>query len=86
MQSKVTMLLAAALLLASAEARAQRTVKPVIHDRHWVAVTGKPLAATAGAMIFAKGGNAVDATCAMLAATRTRGRRVAPRDLMRCGV
>ena len=50
---------------------AQRTVKPVLHGRHWVAITGKPLGATAGAMIFAKGGNAVDATCAMLAATST---------------
>jgi gamma-glutamyltranspeptidase/glutathione hydrolase len=36
-----------------------------------VAVTGKPLAATAGAMIFAKGGNAVDAACAMLGAVCT---------------
>ena len=50
---------------------AQPTVKPVLHGRHWVAVTGKPLAATAGAMTFAKGGNAVDAACAMLAATCT---------------
>ncbi len=49
----------------------QRTVKPVLHGRHWVAVTGKPLAATAGAMTFQKGGNAVDAACAMLAATST---------------
>jgi gamma-glutamyltranspeptidase/glutathione hydrolase len=36
-----------------------------------MAVTGKPLAATAGAMIFSKGGNVVDASCAMLAATCT---------------
>ncbi len=50
---------------------AQRTVKPVLHGRHWVAITGKPLAATAGAMAFQKGGNAVDAACAMLAATST---------------
>ena len=49
----------------------QRTVKPVLHGRHWVAITGKPLAATAGAMTFQKGGNAVDAACAMLAATST---------------
>jgi len=34
-------------------------------------VTGKPLAATAGALTFARGGNAVDAACAMLAATST---------------
>ena len=45
--------------------------KPVLHGRHWVAITGKPLAATAGAMMFQKGGNAVDAACAMLAATST---------------
>ena len=50
---------------------AQRTVKPVLHGQHWVAITGKPLAATAGALTFAKGGNAVDAACAMLAATST---------------
>lgn len=50
---------------------AQRTQKPVLYGQHWVAVTGKPLAATAGAMIFAKGGNAVDAACAMIAATAT---------------
>jgi gamma-glutamyltranspeptidase/glutathione hydrolase len=36
-----------------------------------VAITGKPLGATAGAMIFQQGGNAVDAACAMLAATAT---------------
>ncbi|MBU1185691.1 MAG: gamma-glutamyltransferase, partial [Acidobacteria bacterium] len=48
-----------------------RTEKPVLHGRHWVAITGKPLAATAGAMMFQKGGNAVDAACAMLAATCT---------------
>jgi gamma-glutamyltranspeptidase/glutathione hydrolase len=51
--------------------QAQRTAKPVLHGRHWVAITGKPLAATAGAMIFQRGGNAVDAACAMLAATTT---------------
>ncbi|MEJ2086810.1 MAG: gamma-glutamyltransferase, partial [Acidobacteriota bacterium] len=60
-----------AVSLGATATLAQRTVKPVLHGRHWVAVTGKPLAATAGAMIFAKGGNAVDATCAMLAATAT---------------
>ena len=50
---------------------AQRTQKPPLHGRHWMAVTGKPLAATAGAMMFFRGGNAVDASCAMLAATTT---------------
>ncbi len=55
----------------TAGAVAQQTVKPVLHGRHWVAITGKPLGATAGAMMFAKGGNAVDAACAMLGATAT---------------
>ena len=50
---------------------AQTTQKPVLHGRHWMAITGKPLAATAGSMIFQKGGNAVDAAFAMLAATCT---------------
>ena len=50
---------------------AQRTARPVLHGRHWVAITGKPLGATAGAMMFHKGGNAVDAACAMLGATAT---------------
>ena len=50
---------------------AQRPQKPVLHARHWLAITGKPLGATAGAMMYQKGGNAVDAACAMLAATAT---------------
>jgi gamma-glutamyltranspeptidase/glutathione hydrolase len=50
---------------------AQRPQKPILYGKHWVAVTGKPTAATAGAMIFQKGGNAVDAACAMIAATST---------------
>jgi gamma-glutamyltranspeptidase/glutathione hydrolase len=54
-----------------APAMAQKTAKPVLHGKHWVAVTGKPLAATAGGMTFTRGGNAVDAACAMLAATST---------------
>lgn len=52
-------------------AAAQQTQKPVLHGKNWMAITGKPLAATAGSMIFQKGGNAVDAACAMLAATCT---------------
>ncbi|MHB1311307.1 MAG: gamma-glutamyltransferase family protein [Gemmatimonadaceae bacterium] len=52
-------------------AAAQRTQKPPLHGRHWMAVTGKPLAAAAGAMTFAKGGNAIDAACAMLGAVTT---------------
>src|SRR5436853_3389368 len=49
----------------------QQTQKPPLHGKNWMAVTGKPMAATAGAMIFQKGGNAIDAACAMLAATCT---------------
>lgn len=64
-------LAAAALAIAPDAARAERTHKPVLHARRWLAITGKPLAATAGAKMFEKGGNAVDATCAMLAATST---------------
>src|SRR6476661_1906198 len=52
-------------------ATAQQTQKPPLHGRNWMAITGKPLAAEAGAMVFQKGGNAVDAACAMLAATCT---------------
>ena len=48
-----------------------KTQKPPLHGQHWMAITGKPLAATAGAMMFQRGGNAVDAACAMIAATST---------------
>jgi gamma-glutamyltranspeptidase / glutathione hydrolase len=64
-------LVALSLVLLTLTGTAQRTVKPVLHGRHWVAVTGKPLGATAGAMIFQRGGNAVDAACAMLGAVST---------------
>jgi len=60
-----------AALSAADSVEAQETTKPVLHGKHWVAITGKPLAATAGAMTFTRGGNAVDAACAMLAATST---------------
>ncbi|MCB9319308.1 MAG: gamma-glutamyltransferase [Lewinellaceae bacterium] len=50
---------------------AQTTQKPALHAKHWMAITGKPLAATAGASIFQQGGNAIDAACAMIAATST---------------
>jgi gamma-glutamyltranspeptidase/glutathione hydrolase len=49
----------------------QPTQKPPLHGKHWMAITGKPLAATAGSMVFQQGGNAIDAACAMLAATCT---------------
>jgi len=57
----------------------RRTQKPPLHGEHWMAITGKPLGATAGAMIFAKGGNAVDAAAAMLAAVCTMW------DTLSCG-
>ena len=59
--------------------RAQRTAKPQLHAKHWIAITGKPLSAEAGAMIFQKGGNAVDAAVAMLAAGCTMW------DTLSCG-
>ncbi len=72
--TRVSRLTIAVLVAASVSApslAAQRTQKPPLHGRHWMAVTGKPLAATAGAMIFQKGGNAIDAACAMLGAVTT---------------
>ncbi len=63
--------LIACSLTLTVTAFAQPTQKPPLHGKHWMAITGKPLAATAGAMVFQQGGNAVDAACAMLAATCT---------------
>ncbi len=68
---KIRFFLLAATLCLGLESNSQTTQKPLLHGRHWMAITGKPLAATAGAMIFQQGGNAVDAACAMLAATCT---------------
>src|SRR5207248_2092994 len=64
-------LLVAGPFLAAAPEPHSQTHKPVLHGRHWVAITGKPLGATAGARIFEGGGNAVDAACAMLAVVCT---------------
>ncbi len=69
--SSILALVALVLGPTLAGAQSFRPQKPVLHGKHWVAITGKPMAATAGAMIFAQGGNAVDAACAMLAATAT---------------
>lgn len=63
---------ALALLVSASMLPAQMpTQKPPLHGRHWIAITGKPLGATAGAMIFQQGGNAVDAAAAMLGAVAT---------------
>jgi gamma-glutamyltranspeptidase/glutathione hydrolase len=61
----------AASLSATPVAAQERTAKPALLGRHWMAITGKPLGATAGAAMFQRGGNAVDAACAMLAAVST---------------
>jgi gamma-glutamyltranspeptidase/glutathione hydrolase len=66
-----SVLVAMSILMLGRAARADRPHKPVLHGQHWVAITGKPLGAQAGAMMFQRGGNAVDATCAMLAAVTT---------------
>ena len=63
----------------AADPRRFATEKPPLHAKHWLAITGKPLSATAGAMMFQKGGNAVDATAAMLAAGCTMW------DTLSCG-
>ncbi len=68
MKHLLTLLAAVSILLSAV---GQQTQKPPLHGKHWMAITGKPLAATAGSMIFERGGNAVDAACAMLAATCT---------------
>src|SRR5438093_4097424 len=65
------LLVAGACFGAAAPEPSSATHKPVLHGRHWVAITGKPLGATAGARMFERGGNAVDAACAMLAVVCT---------------
>jgi gamma-glutamyltranspeptidase/glutathione hydrolase len=69
-RTAVTAMVSASVIFGGPQPQA-RTQKPPLHGRHWMAVTGKPLAATAGAKIFEQGGNAVDAACAMIAATST---------------
>ncbi|HET9515319.1 MAG TPA: gamma-glutamyltransferase [Gemmatimonadales bacterium] len=66
-----TRILVFLLLLPLVPLEAQRTNKPPLHARHWMAITGKPLGAAAGAMMFQKGGNPVDAAAAMLAVVCT---------------
>ncbi|MGI8508255.1 MAG: gamma-glutamyltransferase family protein [Gemmatimonadaceae bacterium] len=63
----------------TADPRHSQTQKPPLHALHWLSITGKPLSATAGAMAFQKGGNAVDAAAAMLAAGCTMW------DTLSCG-
>jgi gamma-glutamyltranspeptidase / glutathione hydrolase len=72
MRLRVAFPLLAAAFLVAVPSSAQQTQKPPLHGAHWMAITGKPLSATAGAMMFQKGGNAVDAATAMLAAVCTQ--------------
>jgi gamma-glutamyltranspeptidase/glutathione hydrolase len=60
------------LLISYESLLAQKTEKPPLHGKHWMAITGKPLGAESGAQIFQQGGNAVDAACAMLASMCTQ--------------
>ena len=47
-------LLIALVTLLASTANSAATDKPVLHGRHWVAITGKPLGATAGAKDMAR--------------------------------
>lgn len=82
MTRRIRLCLLASALLAPASVEAQviprhdippprQTQRPPLHGQHWVAVTGKPLGAAAGSMIFQQGGNAIDAAAGMLAAVST---------------
>src|SRR2546430_15175545 len=71
MKTRIALLFTLLAASASAQQTQMRTQKPPLHGSHWMAVTGKPLGATAGAIIFQKGGNAVDAAAAMIAADCT---------------
>ncbi len=67
----VLLILATASAIGAPRFLDSRAERPSLHGRHWMALTGKPLGATAGAKIFERGGNAVDAACAMLGAVCT---------------
>src|SRR5882724_9236431 len=69
-RTAVTAMVSASVIFGGPQAQG-RTQKPALYGQHWMAVTGKPIAAAAGAKIFDRGGNAVDAACAMIAATAT---------------
>jgi gamma-glutamyltranspeptidase/glutathione hydrolase len=49
-------LVLAMTMAVTVDAGAQRTAKPPLHGRHWMAITGKPLGATAGAAMFSAAG------------------------------
>jgi gamma-glutamyltranspeptidase / glutathione hydrolase len=69
-RTAMTAMVSASVIFGGPQAQG-RTHKPPLYGQHWMAVTGKPIAAAVGAKIFERGGNAVDAACAMIAATST---------------
>ena len=69
-RTAMTAMVSASVIFGGPQAQG-RTQKPALYGQHWMAVTGKPIAAAVGAKIFERGGNAVDAACAMIAATAT---------------
>jgi gamma-glutamyltranspeptidase/glutathione hydrolase len=75
LRCRSSLLVSATLLLALVNALSAQELrysnKPVVYGTQWMAVAGKPLAASAGTMMFNRGGNAVDAAAAMLAASAT---------------
>ncbi|MGY6523358.1 MAG: gamma-glutamyltransferase family protein [Mongoliitalea sp.] len=71
MFKRFRLIIIALILVVAHNTFAQTTQKPPLHGKEWMAITGKPLGATAGSMIFQQGGNAVDAACGMLAAVAT---------------
>src|SRR3954447_14793871 len=79
MKTRIALLLSLLAASASAQQTLMRTQKPPLHGSHWMAVTGQPLGATAGAIIFQKGGNAGDSAAAMIAADCTMW------DTLSCG-
>src|SRR6202047_647095 len=69
-RTAMTAMVSASVIFGGPPAQAP-TQSPPLYGLHWMAVTGKPIAAIAGARMFERGGNAVDAACAMIAATST---------------
>jgi gamma-glutamyltranspeptidase/glutathione hydrolase len=61
LRATVSLFVLTSLAYAAAPEPFSATQKPVLHGRHWVAVTGKPPGALAGARMFERGGNAIDA-------------------------
>ena len=66
------LLLLLIILVFAKSIQAQQTQKPTLYGKNWMAITGRPLGAESGAQIFQKGGNAIDAACAMLASVCTQ--------------